>query len=280
MHKATDYRIQAGGSVSFTDVCDEFVIYALGNNSVGHASVDGGPAKTFRNTVSAIGIPVDYPPVQNLDGNPIVTVIPAGAVGRHTLTISQAGSDIHLIAVEARVAVGGTVRVSNLGYNSKSLGTAGITAPANNDEVNALYGMPLMFDMVDADLAIIGLGTNDWQGLIDPEVVRSGLVTAVRRQRQVGVNAQGRAYAGGDAVLLWNPQPDLALSSLSWQAYRDVFYQVAQSEDVCLIDLGAAWGDFQSATAAGLFADPVHPSDRGAFDIASRVYSAIFHEMY
>ncbi len=80
-------------------------------------------------------------------------------------------------------------------------------------------------------------------------------------------------------MLLWNPLPDVAglgKDPQLWDAYRNAYYEVADEQDVPLLDLGGAWKDFATANALGMFADVIHPGNRGSAGLADLVEHALF----
>lgn len=283
-HAGANFRIDAvpGSYVELTATADEFTVYnAASAGGVINATVDGGVVKKLRNVFTG-GAAVD---IDKLAGyKQIVTKVPAGAAGTHTLRLSpdtsNATFDLFIHAVEARINTLGTFRVSNASINGKSLSTL-FGGVGKNDETNALYGLP-MVDMLRADLLIIDLGSNDWLSSTPAAAAKAWLKTLLQRQRATGDNGNGSTYANGDALLLWNPQPDLTALGLgtpsTWDAYREMFYEVADEENVPLLDLGQRWSNYDTANAAGLFGDGIHPNDAGSLDIASAVHRALFAE--
>lgn len=279
LHRQSSYRLQApvdpapAPYIEFTAECTEFVIYsAAGGGNTGLASVDGGPNKTFRNT-STTSIALDLPSVYP-SNQPVITVVPAGAKGVHTLRITRPSThDLHILGIEAKINTPGTFRVSNAGVNGRSLSSSGFGA-VNNDEANALWGRPILLDMPAADLAVIGLGINDFQSGRPVADTKSSLINAVQRQRSAANNTQGRPHPNRDAVLLWNPAP--SNWSADFELHRAAFYEVADEQDVALIDLTTRWGDFATSNALGQHADTIHPTNAGARDIAECVVDALF----
>jgi lysophospholipase L1-like esterase len=283
-HAAANFRLDAvaGTYLEFTATADEFTVYnAAGAGGVINATVDGGAVKKLRNVYTG-GAAVD---IEKQAGyKQIVTKVPAGSVGVHTLRLtpdtSNATFDLFIHAVEGRVNTPGTFRVSNASINGKSLSTL-FGGAGKNDEVNALYGLP-MIDMLRADLLIIALGSNDWLSSTPAATAKTWLKALIQRQRAAGDNGNGSTYANGDALLVWNPQPDLTTLGLStpstWQAYRDMFYEVADEENVPLLDLGTRWNTYAAGNAAGFFGDGIHPNDAGSLDIAPAVRRAMFAE--
>jgi len=283
-HAGANFRLDAvaGTYLEFTATADEFTVYnAASAGGVINATVDGGVVKKLRNVFTG-GAAID---IDKLAGyKQIVTKVPAGALGAHTLRLtpdtSNATYDLFIHAIEARINTLGTFRVSNASVNSKSLSTL-FGGAGKNDETNALYGLP-MVDMLRADLLIIALGSNDWLSSTSAATAKAWLKTLVQRQRATGDNGNGSTYASGDALLLWNPQPDLSTLGLgtpsTWDEYREMFYEVADEENVPLLDLGQRWNNYATANTAGLFGDGIHPNDAGSLDIAQSVRRALFAE--
>jgi hypothetical protein len=54
-----------------------------------------------------------------------------------------------------------------------------------------------------------------------------------------------------------------------------MFYQVADEEDVPLLDLGGRWNNYATGNSKGTFADTIHPTDFGSQDIAAGVRQVI-----
>ena len=283
-HAGANFRVDAvaGAYLGFTATADEFTVFnANAAGGVINATIDGGAVVKLRNVFTG-GAAVN---IEKQAGyKQIVTKVPAGAVGTHTLRLtpdtSNATFDLFIHAIEARVNTPGTFRVSNASINGKSLSTL-FGGAGKNDEVNALYGLP-MVDMLRADLLIIALGSNDWLSSTPAATAKAWLKTLVQRQRATGNNGNGSTYANGDALLVWNPQPDLTTLGIgapsTWQAYRDMFYEVADEENVPLLDLGTRWNAYAAGNAAGFFGDGIHPNDAGSLDIAPAVRRAMFAE--
>lgn len=259
--------------------CDEFWIYALnGNNSsLNDVTVDGGAVGTVMNSIGSLS--PTYARESGFHSSMIVTRVPAGSAGAHALRITRPAGATgvgYVIAIEARRSAAGRIRVSNLGYSSKSV----LSFLTGNNEANGYVGLPLL-DMTGADLLVMSLGVNDWQGQIATALTKTRIGSIITRQRETGVNAGGGAKAGGDVMLMWNPKPDTATlgggayTNPTWDAYRAMFYELADEYDVALLDLGGSWKDFAAANAVGMYADTIHPSDRGAMDIAAQAYRAI-----
>lgn len=284
--KQSTFRLAAGGAsyVEFTETCSKFVVYLLpsGGGPV-TLGVDGVTVGTVGNNAPGTGGSLNRRP--GYFANPtiqahIVVDVPAGTYGQHALRITSGsggnGGDTYVAMVEAVHETPGTFRVSNMGISGQSLSSF-FSGSGMDDATNGLFGLPWI-DTARADLLLIALGINDWQGARSVASVKADLATLIARQRATA-GGGGAAGAAGDAVLLWNPKPDIAAlgkDAALWDAYRAAFYEAADANDACLIDLGGRWKDYATAQAAGLFADTIHPSDGGADDLASATMHALF----
>lgn len=285
-HASSCFRLDgadANAWVEFTAICDEFIVYNL-NDSGGfvRVSVDSGATKTLHNVFG--GSPTDYNYAEGYRQYHLTTTVPAGSLGEHTIRIwagnANAAQDVFLIAVEGRVSGSGKIDVSNTAISSKSLASfgAGTIGAAANNETNGLFGLP-MIDWMQSDLLVIALGVNDWQGNRSVASVKEALTAIIIRQRSAGVNPNGGGnYAGGDAILSWDAQPNataLGKDPVLWEAYRQAYYEVADEQNCALIDFSVAWKDFATANGLGLFADSIHPNDLGSANLADIAYRAI-----
>lgn len=259
--------------VEFTAVADEFYVYCIGSPTL---SVDGGTA-----TVQVSGNKL-----AGYTSNHQVFKVTTGSTASHTIKIAgNPGGAMQIFGVEARVLGNGRWRVSNQSIAGKSL--ASLFANNTSGETSGLRGLPFI-DSIKADLLLIGLGINDWQGSTATATVKSNLTQVIQRQRASGNNSMSGPKPAGEAVLLWNPSPDIRdvptglqpVGGPSWAAYRDAFYEVANEQDCALIDLGDFWKDYTTGSATfGLFADRIHPNDKGAGDEAGAIHRALFQEV-
>jgi lysophospholipase L1-like esterase len=282
-HRHGAFRINtpSQGYIEFTAYCDEFVLYYFDGASLGYVSIDGGADVSFANDIStSIIAAATLKPETGYHAKHGVTRIPAGTLGVHTLRIhpnyanGTTSVDVFPWAVEGRINTPGTLRVSNLGISGKSLDM--LMSEATNDEVNGFYGLPLI-DSTRADLLAIALGVNDFQSGRPVADSKALLKALVQRQRSNGTNSGGGAHANGDAILIWNPEPQSALGAGAelWAAYRAMFYEVAREENVALLDLGYYWGGYTIASALGVLADTIHPTDKGSRNMVAKIKPAI-----
>jgi len=278
MFKMACAELSASGGARYylNSIGDTTRVYGLPAGSGINSAHRTGVIKTFANTTT--------PPAVNV--NPIagyqqlVTEIPWGSVAESIVDLGPANTgpvnaNMHLLGMESLVKKNGTFRVSNISVSGQSINSL-FAAGGTNDETNGFYGLP-MIDMVRADLLIVALGVNDWMGLVSVANIKTYLTTLIRRQRD---KSAGRP--GGDILLVWNPQPNLMLltppTQAPWADYRQAYYDVADAENVALVDLGLAWGDFAKGTALGLFSDGIHPNAAGAADMSVPIYNATMED--
>lgn len=294
LHSYSAYRLNGGtdAALDFTDTADEFWVYTLsGSAGTFTMQVDAQTAQTGSH-VSGAGGAFGGGTVARESGfyyngttnSHNVFKLPTGSTGVHTLKIrpsATTGQNTFVTAVEARVNGAGRFRVSNASISGKSLATF-VDLTANYGDSTGVNGFPMLDDL-KANLLVLSLGVNDWQSQRSLADTKTRLNNIITRQRSNSTTG-GIVPSNGDVVLLWNPKPDTvtlgsgSYTNPSWDAYRDLHYQVADENDVALIDLGGRWKDFTTANGYGLFADTIHPSDKGAGDIAGSVYRALFTE--
>jgi len=84
---------------------------------------------------------------------------------------------------------------------------------------------------------------------------------------------------GGTVVLGIQPMPSPALQppgEPSWDDYRAAVLALGNQLHCQVIDQSHLWGsDYSVGEAAGKYADPIHPSDAGARDIADSIWDAL-----
>lgn len=276
LHESSMFNLPlAADYVEFTAVADEFYVYTIGSPTL---SVDGGTAV----------VQVGGNKLPGYSSNHLVFKVTTGSTASHTIRIAgNAAGAVQVFGVEGRITGNGRWRVTNQGFDGKSLAT--LFNNNTSGETTGLRGLPFI-DSLKADLLVIALGINDWQATASVAASKALLTSVVQRQRSKATNALGGPHAGGEAVLLWNPSPYTAdvptglqpVGGPTWAAYRDMYYQVADEQNCALIDLGQLWGlDFNKvfgSTYGGLFADRIHPNDRGAGDMAGMINRALFTE--
>ncbi|MFV9456222.1 SGNH/GDSL hydrolase family protein [Rhodococcus sp. NM-2] len=261
--------------VTFTADCTEFWIYSMVASSTPRVQVDGGTIYTIAGALgqNALTNPDPLSGYQN-DGSfgQLVTVIPAGVQGTHTLKImapSNGTSYMQMFGVRARTGKG--VEVSNLGYNGIS--TSEMTL---DNTTTGISGMAVGLDMMRADLSVMLLSMNDFQTHTSVATFKSRVTTLVQRQK-----SSDTYRANGDVLLVACPRPDFAnipldhVQSPPLSDYHVALYEVAVEQDVPLLDLAHRWTDFSTSNPLGYYADSLHPTDLGAEDIARAVWNVL-----
>ena len=265
--------------VEFTDTCTEFVVYTLASGSRPRVTIDGGAEYTIAGNPDLDPSLTDYDPEPGFWGEgassgQIVTHIPAGTLGSHTLRIlapTNGTSYVTLAGVEGRTGDPG-IRVSGMARS----GIASVDL-VTDDITNGLLGMAVSLDMAQADLAVMLLAMNDFQGHVSVATFKDRITTAVQRQKST--SGYG---AGGDVLLVTAAQPDYAYPIPAdgtyvpaMSEYYTALYEVADSEDVPLLDIASRWVDFGTSDALGFFGDSLHPGDAGSEDIARAIHNAL-----
>lgn len=187
----------------------------------------------------------------------IVDVDVADGYTHNIRLTGQSGAIFYLVAMEGRNLSG--VKVSNLARSSTNLQNHWLL-----DDPNNRYGLPWEVDVPKSDLQILMPIMNNRSS--SPSTVKGYVRTAIQRQRA----------AGGDVLLIAPAQPDFANAviggtSAAYLALVAVLYELADEEDVPLIDLAWAWKDYATALSLGYFTDALHPNQLGAEEIADRV---------
>ncbi|MCZ1070822.1 SGNH/GDSL hydrolase family protein [Rhodococcus sp. A5(2022)] len=268
---ARETPVGAGNYVEFTARCDEFVIYHM-TSSGGYprVTVDGGAEANIAAAGTATG-QATYQPETGHWGHGtltqiLVTHVPAGELGQHTLRIMppSASGKLVLLGVEGRIA-GKGVRVSNLGLNGRASAQL-----AMDDTTNHYFGMSIALDSYRADLAVMLLGMNDYQGHVPVATFKANVAAAIDRQRSTGAQ-----HAAGDVLLVTCPQPNYAapipadgVLDPPLSAYYTALYELANEKDVPLLDMAWRWTDYTVSSGLGFFGDALHPNNLGSSDIA------------
>jgi lysophospholipase L1-like esterase len=292
LYSSSAYRLNGASdaTLDFTDVADEFWVHVLSSGS-GTFTAQIDSQATITGSIAGSGAggsqarETGYYNTASNSHN--VFKFPTGSTASHTLKLRPSvtsGQNLFVMYVEARINGNGRFRVSNAAQSSKSLSsvvpTVGVVDSGDSTGLTGLCPV----DSLKADLLVMGLGINDWQGQSALANVKFRIETMIDRQRAATNPMTGVVPANGDIVLLFKPQPDLVTlgggnyTNPSWHAYRDLFYQIADSKDVALIDLGSRWKDYSTGNTYGMWGDTIHPNDLGSGDIAAAVYRALFIE--
>lgn len=275
-HKQSCFTLSSGASATFTRAASSFRVYLL--NATGgtcQVFIDGNLAGTIRADVA--GPTPSLSPIATAKANHLVTDVPAGAYGNHTLTVTATSGPVRILQVEAKTGLGRFI-VDNPSFSGKALSTLGLSS-SNNDETNGMYGLPIV-DLALAQgrgVAILALGTNDWQAGTSVATASSYLSTLVDRVR---------AVSGWTPIIYTQPQPSPTLKNANgpaWVEYVNLYQERAATLGVPILDHWRLWsGDsitdeqaiYDAGNALGMYADTLHPSDKGAATIATGGYGS------
>ena len=240
---------------------DRFVVYLVAEaTSTGLATirVDGADVGTVSLAPVASGGTLARR--AGYAANQIVVDVAGLSLGVHTLRVVGAAGEItNVIAVEGGTGQG--VRVSNLARSSTQMSHYLL------NDANNRYGMPVHVDLARADLQVLMPISNDRTAV--PSTFKEWVRTAIARQRA----------AGGETLLIAPCQPDYAAlgsgTEANWTAIVGELYELADEEDVRLLDLTWAWTNYATMNALGMFGDAIHENNSGSELIAWAVYNAI-----
>jgi lysophospholipase L1-like esterase len=177
---------------------------------------------------------------------------------------------------DARKSTVAGLRVSNLAQSGRALENLW----QNGNDANGLAGYVLGTDMVKAALTIIGLMINDDKDGVSAATYKERLRQTVRRARSTaaqGTSTQGTG-AGGDVIIVCSAQPDYTNwppgdPRATFPNFLTAAYEVADEENVALIDTAYRWVDY--ATSSVFMSDAVHPTKAGQKDIAASIAAAL-----
>lgn len=211
------------------------------------------------------------PFIVSVDGAAAVPVTPTGAASlgiyevtglantTHTIAVARVSGGCHQIGAEVANATG--LRTYNAGVGGiPILWLAGIAGPV-------FFGLPQVAVTASAsggfgaDLAIIDCELNDTLALTavaDFETRWQTVITAAKA-------------TGADVVM----KTAIPGSALTMAPYTQKLYNLADANDVPLIDNIDRWGSYASANGLGLMADTYHPNDAGYADVDLAVVRAL-----
>ena len=263
--------------IEFTATCDEFWLYTLvSNGGSPRVQIDGGTINTIGaggSSTTATYLPKPGYWGEGTTSGLVVSQIPAGALGQHTIRLMAPSSSgtLTIFGIEGRIA-GKGVKVSNLAQSSRQMSEL-----IADDAVNHFSGMSITFDTFRSDLAVLLVGMNDYQGHSPVATFKSRVATAIDRQRDTSTYS-----AKGDVVLVTCPQPNYAapipadgVLTPPLSDYYRALYELADEKDIPLIDVAWRWKDFATSNALGFFGDALHPNDLGSSDIEQTITNAL-----
>lgn len=256
--------------VEFTATCTEFVVYGLSGGSRPRVAVDGGAEEYILGAPNLDYGLTNYDPEAGYQSNgangQIVTTVPAGALGSHTLRIlAPVNGTNHAVifGVDANTGSAG-VKVSSVARNGLASSTL-----VGTDDTNFMSGMACHIDAIKADVAVMTLGMNDFNTSVAVATFKTNALTAIARQR-----SSAALKPNGDVLLVVPAQPNYTQTPAIADYYR-ALYEIADEQNVALLDLAARWQDYATADALTWWADGVHPNDAGAADQAAAIFRAL-----
>lgn len=249
------YRAGTGatGSLDFAPgaTCDTFDIYYLSGSGNGTFSwaIDGG---TATNVVAS-------------GGSQTVSVLTVSTTsGTHTLNLRQVSGAANIIGMGARLSTdAGGIEFTWQGVSSTTTDYWG------NGGVNP-FGSQAALAAYRPDLLVLGLGLNDSHSVLAGN-------SATYKTNLAYIAAQQRANSGDVLIVL--PWKSDAVNQLDFAPFRQAAYEVADSADVALLDLGDRWPSVPDTAVAEPYAlmnsDHIHGTERGYWDMAQAVRDAL-----
>lgn len=187
-----------------------------------------------------------------------ITTVPAGSLGAHTLTINWVLGNINIIGINAYDSTRKELSLWNWGICG---GTS--TNLINNSDAAVGRLAILASSTLKPDLAFIEGGViNDWRTSISVATSKANVTTLVTTCKANGTN-----------VILVTPCFDNGVAGLTsnQQAYVNAMYEIANEQNVGIIDIRKKWISYANAVANGWNngSDTVHPTTAGYLDIAT-----------
>jgi lysophospholipase L1-like esterase len=241
-----------GSTVAFaSDVaCDSFTIHYL--TSSGGGTFGGSVDVCYGSTVNANTGSLLY----------ATTTISAGASGLHTLTLTAPASGyLYLIAVEATNGPSG-IRVSRVSKGGAKV--SDLVATANG----AGASVSTSIDQLNPDLGILFFGHNEYLQQVAIATYKTNMQTAIDRIRTT---------KSGDVLLVaCIPNSDQS-KAITQDMYRQALYELADTNNLPLLDLAERWGSYAISNAAplSLYGDVTHPNSKGYGDVAAAVFDVV-----
>ncbi|UXM90962.1 right-handed parallel beta-helix repeat-containing protein [Paenarthrobacter sp. JL.01a] len=207
----------------------------------------------------------------SVDGGAPVTVTPTGASSMGVLTATGLADTTHTISV---VRTSGTVEIFGVEIRKTTTGVriynAGIAGAKVASLANATWDSVAQTvaggaaSQFTADAIFLCCEINDMTGgggsVVDPATYKTQMQTAITNLR-----------VNGASLILIAANP---VQTGDFTAYTKALYDLADTNDLPLIDLQDRWGSYTTANARGMMGDTVHPSPAGNADIARNVLNA------
>lgn len=144
-------------------------------------------------------------------------------------------------------------------------GYAGATFGSFSDTANA-YSTGNCISVLDPDLLITDLGTNDWNASTNTTTFGN----------QVQTHITGGKVTGDVLIVGPIPSDPATRASIAAQAiYRDILAQKAAANACRFLDFTARWVSWAAGNALGYYASDIHATTLGQADKAQAVYDKI-----
>jgi lysophospholipase L1-like esterase len=227
-----------------TDALNIHVITSPGGGDY-TVTVDGGAPITKNNWIASG------------EGNAVHTVS-AGSLGAHTYVITAGSTSLFLCGFEGTAGTSG-VRVANY---SKGGGKAEDLVGATQTGARSL---PMSFDMAPPKLSIIGMGMNEY--------LQQKTIASYKTNMQTLIDKS--VSKGADTLLLVTVPDGTTAKTIPQSDYAAALYDLADTNNLPLIDLQHRWTSYAVSNAFSYYGDPTHPSTFGYMDIARTVYNVV-----
>lgn len=254
----------AGTAFAFTPsvAVDTFVVTVFRYSSGGgtcSVTINGGAPATGGSTLSA---------VWNGTANDMATTTftsASAAVQAIALTKTNA-SPFHINSMYAYNSATKAVDIINCGW-------PGSTSTDWNDSSLA-HSPKSMIAIMDPDLVIISVGSNDWNGA-SPTVT---LATSITNVTALVAAAQA---TGADALIVGPPQSNPAGANLAaaavQQTYIDAYREIARTSGCMFVNWYDRMGTWAAANTNGEFYDNVHPNWYAHSDFGSMLANVLLN---
>jgi lysophospholipase L1-like esterase len=197
-----------------------------------------------------------------IDGGAPVTITPAGGttIGKyqvtgladttHTVLATRTGGPIYLTAATVRKASG--VSVGSFGLGGARLSDTNLSQPYDLRSVTLGWA---------PHLVVIGFMTNEAYTSISAATYKTNLQSAIT------------AFSGAGVDILLIAQ--IPAASLTLTDYRTALYELADANDIPVLDLFERWGSYTTVNALGMMFDGFHPSAIGNVEYGQAVRNVI-----
>lgn len=204
-----------------------------------------------------------------IDGGSPVTVTPSGADAPAVYAVTGLANTVHTVAVarSSGTCFQHAVEVAN--------GTSGLriyNASVGGNTIQYLANIAGAIGFGFPQVAAATAGFNADLMILDCEINDAIVALALATFKSRWQAAITLARTNGADVVIKTSTPG---SGLTLTGYTQQLYDLADSNDLPLIDVQPRWGSYATANALGLMADTFHPSDAGYADEATAVVRAL-----